>query len=133
MKKQNVLLTTMLFLAMLAFGYQEAAAQCPGGTDCAACNPIVNNITRDFKIGNDYFYSSAIQVCGDACTVATGAGSFEWYIFGCSGATVLVNNSGFARINIPASCTGTLHVCMRFKAITTGGTVCWSPWYCEPI
>lgn len=132
MKKQNFLLTLMLFLALSAFGYQNLSAQCPGGGGCATCNPIINNITRDFLLGTDYFYSSSISICSYGCIVAVDPGAFEWYIDGCPTAVVISNGNGFARINIPCPTTG-LKVCMRFKAITPGGLTCWSQWYCEPI
>lgn len=137
MKKQNILLTTLLLLVMMALGYQDAAAQCPPGGGCATCNPVVTNINRDHVdlVNRVYYYSSSTSICGSACNKATGAGAYEWYIAGCPEAVVLSNGNGFARIQIPSTCASTLglQVCMRFKAITFGGTVCWSPWYCEPI
>jgi hypothetical protein len=137
MKKVKSYLALIVLALAFAMGTSDLQAQaCPGGSGCTACNPVVKTVKESNPPYNDgthttYYLSATKSICGDACSYATGTGSFEWMVMNCSGATILLQSNGFASVKVPNSSAcvpGSLSVGFRFKAITTGGTSCWSAW-----
>lgn len=130
MKTVKTFFALTLLAFLFAFSASNVQAQCPGGTGCAACNAQVTAVNQSFKSGTTYYMAANKSICGSACSYATGAGSFEWKVENCAGATILSQSNGFASFNIPAACTG-FRICFRFLATTPGGSLCWSQWLCK--
>lgn len=129
MKTAKSFFAFTLLAILFAFSASNVQAQCPGGTGCAACNAQVTAVNQSFKSGNTYYMAANSSICGNACSYASGAGSFEWKVEGCAGATILSQTNGFASFSIP--CGSNFSICYRFLATTPGGTQCWSDWRCK--
>lgn len=130
MKTVKSYLALIVLALAFAMGASDLQAQgCPGGSGCTACNATVTAVNQSFKIGSTYYMAANKSICGSACSYATGAGSFEWTVLGCAGAVTLSQSNGFASFSIPCSAPPTsFSIGFRFKAITSGGATCWSPW-----
>jgi hypothetical protein len=127
MKKVKSYLALIVLALAFAMGASDLQAQgCPGGSGCTACNATVTAVNQSFKIGSTYYMAANKFICGSACSYATGAGSFEWTVLGCAGATTLSQSNGFASFSIP--CGSGFSIGFRFLATTSGGGTCWSPW-----
>ena len=136
MKKVKSYLALIVLALAFAMGASDLQAQgCPGGSGCTACNATVTAVNESFRsVSGSYttlYMAANKSICGSACSYASGAGSFEWGLMGCSDETIMMQSNGFASIKVINSCAAAnsgLMIGFRFKATTSGGATCWSPW-----